>query len=192
MRQVVAVLNGVGAILAIEEDVLGATVLAWGETLPDLVAMLAVARAGASRFLFLLLHPVHAAQGCGSGSYRWVPRPCAGQGTMAVAAIFGGPVLNLLIGTGVPVLGASFRHGILPFKLTHGVVALFLQTVGFVTGIRPHQTAKKDGEESAIAAPKARRPVWQADGVVVSMPGSCAWKRYALCCTAAVICSLML
>lgn len=46
--QVVAVLNGVGAILGIEEDLLGATVLAWGETLPDLVAMLAVARAGGS------------------------------------------------------------------------------------------------------------------------------------------------
>ena len=54
----------------------------------------------------------------------------AGQGTMAVAACFGGPVLNLLMGTGAPVLGASFKHGILPFKLTHGVVALFLETVG--------------------------------------------------------------
>ena len=42
-------LNGAGAILGIEEDLLGATVLAWGETLPDLVAMLAVARAGMSR-----------------------------------------------------------------------------------------------------------------------------------------------
>ena len=48
---------------------------------------------------------------------------------MAVAACFGGPVLNLLMGTGAPVLGASFKHGILPFKLTHGVVALFLETV---------------------------------------------------------------
>ena len=46
--QVVAVLNGAGAILGIQEDLLGATVLAWGETLPDLVAMLAVARAGKS------------------------------------------------------------------------------------------------------------------------------------------------
>jgi hypothetical protein len=48
---------------------------------------------------------------------------------MAVAACFGGPVLNLLMGTGAPVLGASLKHGILPFKLTHGVVALFLETV---------------------------------------------------------------
>jgi Ca2+/Na+ antiporter len=51
MLQVVAVLNGAGAILGIEEDLLGATVLAWGETLPDLVAMLAVARAGTSQHL---------------------------------------------------------------------------------------------------------------------------------------------
>jgi hypothetical protein len=49
---------------------------------------------------------------------------------MAVAACFGGPVLNLLMGTGAPVLGASLKHGVLPFKLTHGVVALFLETVG--------------------------------------------------------------
>ncbi len=40
-------LNGGGAMLGLEEELLGATVLAWGETLPDLVAMLAVARAGA-------------------------------------------------------------------------------------------------------------------------------------------------
>lgn len=58
-----------------------------------------------------------------------LPLSPAGQGTMAVAACFGGPVLNLLMGTGAPVLGASFKHGILPFKLTHGVTALFLETV---------------------------------------------------------------
>ncbi len=55
--QVVAVLNGGGAILGIDEDLLGATVLAWGETLPDLVAMLAVARAGMCQ----IVGPLHLA-----------------------------------------------------------------------------------------------------------------------------------
>ncbi len=48
---------------------------------------------------------------------------------MAVAACFGGPVLNLLVGTGAPVLGASFKHGILPFRLSVGITSLFLETV---------------------------------------------------------------
>lgn len=150
MLQVVAVLNGAGAILGIEEDLLGATVLAWGETLPDLVAMLAVARAGMSQLASPAELPtLYIASDCqigGRADAAWrqshmvcrSPVPmiehascslCAGQGTMAVAACFGGPVLNLLMGTGAPVLGASFKHGILPFKLTHGVVALFLETV---------------------------------------------------------------
>ncbi len=48
---------------------------------------------------------------------------------MAVAACFGGPVLNLLVCTGAPVLGASFKHGVLPFRLSPGITALFLETV---------------------------------------------------------------
>ncbi len=39
-------LQGIGNIFSIDEDLLGATVLAWGETFPDLMAMIAVARAG--------------------------------------------------------------------------------------------------------------------------------------------------
>lgn len=46
--EVVALLGAAGAVLAIDQDLLGGTVLAWGETLPDLFAMLAVARAGGS------------------------------------------------------------------------------------------------------------------------------------------------
>ncbi len=38
--------QGIGNIFSIDEDLLGATVLAWGETFPDLMAMIAVARAG--------------------------------------------------------------------------------------------------------------------------------------------------
>ena len=40
-------LQAIGNIFSVGEDLLGATVLAWGETFPDLMAMIAVARAGA-------------------------------------------------------------------------------------------------------------------------------------------------
>lgn len=45
---------------------------------------------------------------------------------MAVAACFGGPVLNLLIGTGVPVLVKDVKTGSLPFRLSNGITLLLL------------------------------------------------------------------
>ena len=44
---------------------------------------------------------------------------------MAVAACFGGPVLNLLLGTGVPVLVQNAKMGTLPFRLSNGITILF-------------------------------------------------------------------
>ncbi len=44
---------------------------------------------------------------------------------MAVAACFGGPVLNLLLATGVPVLVQNAKMGTLPFKLSNGITILF-------------------------------------------------------------------
>ncbi len=49
---------------------------------------------------------------------------------MAVAACFGGPVLNLLVGTGAPVAVAAVRRGAaLPFRRSHANVVLFAETV---------------------------------------------------------------
>ena len=45
--EVVALFQAIGNIFSVADDLLGATVLAWGETVPDLMAMIAVARAGA-------------------------------------------------------------------------------------------------------------------------------------------------
>ena len=45
--EVVALFQAIGNIFSVADDLLGATVLAWGETVPDLMAMVAVARAGA-------------------------------------------------------------------------------------------------------------------------------------------------
>lgn len=44
--EVVALFQTLGRIFSVPQDLLGATILAWGETLPDLIATLAVARAG--------------------------------------------------------------------------------------------------------------------------------------------------
>lgn len=92
--EVVAVLGAAGAVLAIDEDLLGATVLAWGETLPDLFAMLAVARAGPTLTAHLHL--------CTFDLYKKRKTPCRPRrsgadksialfyicdGTIAVAAI---------------------------------------------------------------------------------------------------------
>lgn len=48
---------------------------------------------------------------------------------MAIAACFGGPVLNLLVGTGAPVLFQTIKQGALPFQLSNGIVVLFFETV---------------------------------------------------------------
>lgn len=43
---------------------------------------------------------------------------------MAISAAFGGPTLNLLVGTGASVLCAILRKGTVPAELTNGVVVL--------------------------------------------------------------------
>ena len=55
----------------------------------------------------------------------WLFWRYSGQSTMAVAACFGGPVLNLLLATGVPVLVQNAKMGTLPFKLSNGITILF-------------------------------------------------------------------
>lgn len=64
---------------------IGATILSWGETIPELVASYTLAKAG--------------------------------QGTMALASCFGGPVFNLLIGMGAPILYQTLQQGPLPIKV---------------------------------------------------------------------------
>lgn len=44
--EVVALFQAIGNIFSVADDLLGATVLAWGETVPDVMAMIAVSRAG--------------------------------------------------------------------------------------------------------------------------------------------------
>lgn len=96
--EVVALFEAVGRIWNIRRDVLGATVLAWGETVPDLVAVVSLAKAG--------------------------------QGTMAIAACFGGPVFNLLISMGGPIVYVTAKNGPVLYQMTSGVVLLVAATVG--------------------------------------------------------------
>ncbi|XP_002403030.4 mitochondrial sodium/calcium exchanger protein [Ixodes scapularis] len=93
-RELLGLLRAVGILADISDAVLGLTVLAWGNSLGDLVTNVAVARQG---------YP-----------------------TMAIAACFGGPLLNLLLGLGIPYtlqLAAGAKP--LPFRLTPVLTALY-------------------------------------------------------------------
>ncbi|CAN7997202.1 unnamed protein product [Ixodes hexagonus] len=93
-RELLGLLKAVGILADISDAVLGLTVLAWGNSLGDLVTNVAVARQG---------YP-----------------------TMAIAACFGGPLLNLLLGLGIPYtlqLAAGAKP--LPFQLTPVLTALY-------------------------------------------------------------------
>jgi sodium/potassium/calcium exchanger 6 len=90
--ELVALFEAVGGIWSVRRDVLGATVLTWGETVPDLVAVVSLARSG--------------------------------QGTMAIAACFGGPVFNLLVSMGGPIMYAAAKNGAVEYRVTSGVLVL--------------------------------------------------------------------
>lgn len=93
-RELLGLLRAFGLVAGLSDGVLGLTVLAWGNSLGDLVTNVSVARQG---------YP-----------------------SMAMAACFGGPLLNLLIGVGLPYtvrlagLGAQ-----LPLQLTPLVYTLY-------------------------------------------------------------------
>lgn len=95
--EVVSLFETAGRIWSIPQSILGATFLAWGETVPDLVAVRSLARAG--------------------------------QGTMALAACFGGAVFNLLVSLGGPIVVAGARSGVIPYHTTWGVALLEGMTV---------------------------------------------------------------
>ena len=52
-----------------------------------------------------------------------------GHSTMAIAGCFAGPVFNLMLGLGLPVLWATISQGALPMELTHGIKLLVIQSV---------------------------------------------------------------
>lgn len=95
--EVVALLECLGRVCGIREDVLGATLLAVGETFPDLVAVRSLVK---SQHL-----------------------------TMALAACFGGPVFNLLVSMGGPILIATLHNGSITYKLSAGTISLVISTL---------------------------------------------------------------
>ncbi|PSC70828.1 coiled-coil domain-containing 94-like protein isoform A [Micractinium conductrix] len=100
--ELVALFQAIGRIVDVSQDLLGATVLAWGEAVPELVATLSLARSG--------------------------------QATMAIAAVFGGPIFNVLIAWAGPTLVAALRHhGPMPYRLSPGVGVLVVFTLVVLT-----------------------------------------------------------
>ncbi len=52
-----------------------------------------------------------------------------GHSTMAIAGCFAGPVFNLMMGLGLPVLYSSLKQGALVIDLTYGIKLLVLESV---------------------------------------------------------------
>lgn len=52
-----------------------------------------------------------------------------GHSTMAIAGCFAGPVFNLMMGLGLPVLYSSLKDGALVMELTSGIITLLIQSV---------------------------------------------------------------
>ena len=52
-----------------------------------------------------------------------------GHSTMAIAGCFAGPVFNLMMGLGLPVLWAALSQGSLQTQLTNGIKLLVIQSV---------------------------------------------------------------
>ena len=52
-----------------------------------------------------------------------------GHSTMAIAGCFAGPVFNLMMGLGLPVLYSSLTQGALGMVLTNGIKLLVIQSV---------------------------------------------------------------
>lgn len=56
-----------------------------------------------------------------------------GHSTMAIAGCFAGPVFNLMVGLGLPVLYQSSRQGALEMEVTNGIKLLVIQGVLILT-----------------------------------------------------------
>lgn len=52
-----------------------------------------------------------------------------GHSTMAIAGCFAGPVFNLMVGLGLPVLWATLSQGSLDMELTSGIKLLVIQSI---------------------------------------------------------------
>ncbi|KAJ1674325.1 hypothetical protein EV182_003511, partial [Spiromyces aspiralis] len=95
--EMVAVLKTFGVIFGLSEDILGLTVMGWGNSIGDLVANITMARIGYPR--------------------------------MAIAACFGGPMLNILLGVGLSANTVITKSGGQPFRITPSSPAILVSTL---------------------------------------------------------------
>lgn len=85
-NEVIGILQTLGVILNISSSILGLTVLAWGNSVPDFVADITLARKGAPR--------------------------------IGISACYAGPLLNILVGLGLPYLFLSLKSDSNAFEFT--------------------------------------------------------------------------
>lgn len=101
-NELVAVLIALGVVAGIDPAVLGLTVLAWGNSIGDLVANTTIAAQGGAQ--------------------------------MAVAGCYAGPMFNMLVGTGMSLVLASWQIRPAPFQIPKDV-SLFVTLAFLATGL---------------------------------------------------------
>jgi len=98
--EIVTLLKAAGVIFNVGDTILGMTILAWGNCIPDMVTIVTISVKG-------------------------------GYPRMGLAACFGGPVLNLLLGLGIPFTMVTLRTGE-PIKTEFDAAAGILTAFMFV------------------------------------------------------------
>ncbi|KAJ1919604.1 hypothetical protein H4219_001852 [Mycoemilia scoparia] len=101
--EMVAILQTIGIVFNMSEDILGLTILGWGNTIGDLVTNFTMAKMGFPR--------------------------------MAIAACFGSPMLNLLLGVGLAANAAAASKNGKPFKISLSSPAVPLSIAMLFIGV---------------------------------------------------------
>lgn len=104
-QELVTLLVSVGYILGIQPSLLGLTVLAWGNSLGDLITNSTMALNGGEQ----------------------------GQGAqVAISGCYAGPIFNILFGLGMSLVGSCWRD--YPSSMVISEDPLLLETLGFLVG----------------------------------------------------------
>ncbi|CAE7207704.1 CCX3 [Symbiodinium natans] len=150
-NECVAVLEAFGLNLGISSSVLGITVLAWGNSVGDLVADRALAKQG-----------------------RW---------KMAVAGVYGSPILSDLLGLGVALTSHVWQHGALKSELSkQNRIAAGSLVVGVVLSVAVKavvqaengRSKRSNGYQAVSSSAKSSHEVDGAGGATHAAPSAVA------------------
>lgn len=144
-QEAVALFQALGRAAGVSEVLLGATVMAWGQGIPDAVAALSAASAGALRSIVgeSAWNARLGGAGCVKATIKLTLCPirlAPGKTEMAVASCFGGPIFGLGMAFGLPATlrtlapsrpsaGHAMTESLQLLYLSLGIVLLALATL---------------------------------------------------------------